>query len=103
MQSKSPIPNATLILVLGICSILLGCALVGLALGITGLILASKARALVRENPDIYQGNDVLQAGYVLCIVGTVFGGLSIIYIIVWASVFGGVALGFLNSILSQS
>jgi len=102
MNSKQPIPNATLILILGICSILLGCALVGLALGITGLILSSKARALFRDNPDIYQGNDVLQAGYVLCIVGTIFGGLYIIYLIVWVSVFGGVALGVLNSILNQ-
>jgi hypothetical protein len=70
------------VLVLGICSVVLGCILVGLVLGIIGLVLAKKSRALYREHPDWYDDFGSLQAGFVLSIVGVCIGGLALIYYI---------------------
>jgi hypothetical protein len=79
---RRPIPNGTAVLVLGICSVVLGCILVGLVLGIIGLVLAKKSRALYREHPDWYDDFGSLQAGFVLSIVGVCIGGLALIYYI---------------------
>lgn len=79
---RRPVPNATAVLVLGICSVVLGCFLIGLVLGIIGLVLAKKSRALYREHPDRYDDFGSLQAGFVLSIIGVCIGGLALIYYI---------------------
>ena len=80
---KTMLPNATAVLVLGICSIVFSCLFVGLILGIIGLVLASKGRALYRVSPNMYEGYGQLNAGWIMSIIGTVLGGLYILYVLI--------------------
>lgn len=94
MTSKESLPNATAVLVLGICSIIFGCFGIGVVLGIIGLNLAGKGRRMYRENPDLYTGYGSLNAGWIMSIIGTIIGGLYVIYWIFIVSVIGGTAYG---------
>lgn len=94
MTSKESLPNATAVLVLGICSIVFGCFGIGVVLGIIGLNLAGKGRRMYRENPDLYTGYGSLNAGWIMSIIGTIIGGLYVIYWIFIVSVIGGTAYG---------
>ncbi|MBD0831776.1 CCC motif membrane protein [Aestuariibaculum sediminum] len=90
-MEKQNLPNSTLVLVLGILSIL-GCCfygIPGLILAIVGLIFASKATKLYQSNPDLYEGYGNVKAGKIMAIISLV---LSIIFIllIVWAIVYFG-------------
>ncbi len=82
-MEKQPLPNATAVLVLGICSIVFGCVFVGLILGIIGIVLSGKGRKLYKESPELYEGYGSLNAGYIMSIIGTVLGGLYIVYMII--------------------
>jgi len=93
-MEKQPLPNATAVLVLGICSLVFGCVFIGLVLGIIGIALSSKGRKLYKETPDLYSGYGSLNAGFVMSIIGTILGGLYVLYVII----VGGTVL----SILSQ-
>jgi len=93
-MEKQPLPNATAVLVLGICSIVFGCLFVGLVLGIIGIALSGKGRKLYKETPDLYIGYSSLNAGFVMSIIGTVLGGLYILYIVV----VGGTVLSYLST-----
>ena len=86
---KTQLPNATAVLVLGICSIVFSCFFIGLICGIIGLVMASKGRTMYRENPNLYDNYGQLNAGWIMSIIGTILGGLYIIYFIIW-----GVAVG---------
>lgn len=88
-NSKSPLPNATAVLVLGICSIVFSCAFIGLILGIIGLVLASKGRKMYKEAPSLYDGYGQLNAGYIMSIIGTCLGGLYVLYLIIWVIILG--------------
>ncbi len=81
MTEKHPLPNATAVLVLGICSIVFSCFFVGLILGIIGLALSGKGRSMYQQNPDQYEGYGTLNAGFILSIIGVVLG---VIYLIYW-------------------
>ncbi len=82
-----PLPNATAVLVLGICSIVLcACAgIVGLICGIIALVLASKATAQYNENPSNYTTSSFgnLKGGKICAIIGTILSALYFIYYIV--------------------
>ncbi len=80
MEQKQ-LPNATLILVFGILSIVTCCCygIVGLILGSVTLILAKKATLIYHENPDVFTGFQNVKTGKVLAIVGIV---LSIAYLV---------------------
>ncbi|MCF8297547.1 MAG: hypothetical protein K9J13_08405 [Saprospiraceae bacterium] len=89
------LPNSVGVLVLGICSIALcSCNIIGVALGIIALVLASKANSLYKENPQSYTIASFknMNAGRICAIIGTVVSGLYfvfwIIYIIFFATVF---------------
>jgi hypothetical protein len=86
---KQSLPNATGVLVLGICSLVFSCAVVGVVLGIIGLALSSNGRQLHRNNPNQYEGYGRLNAGYIMSIIGTILGGLYLIYIIIWMVILG--------------
>jgi hypothetical protein len=88
-NSKTPLPNATAVLVLGICSIVFSCFFVGAILGIIGLVLGSKGKRVYRTSPDMYEGYSQLNAGYIMSIIGTCLGGLYLIYWIIWVIVLG--------------
>ena len=92
MSQKQALPNSTAVLVLGICSIVFGCLFIGLILGIIGLSLASKGKKLYRENPEAYDGYGTLNAGYIMSIIGTIFGGLYVLYYLVIIAIIGGAA-----------
>jgi len=81
-MEKQTLPNATAVLVLGICSIVFGCFFVGLILGIIGIVLAGKGRKLYKDNPELYEGNGSLNAGFIMSIIGTILGGLYVLYVI---------------------
>jgi hypothetical protein len=89
MSQKQALPNATAVLVLGICSIVFGCFYVGFILGIIGLALSSKGRKLYRENPNDYVGYGSLNAGFIMSIIGTILGGIYVLWILFFATIFG--------------
>lgn len=93
-MEKETLPNATAVLVLGICSIVLGCFFVGLICGIIGIVIAGKGRKLYKENPAHWEGYSSLNAGFIMSIIGTVIGGLYTIYYII----IGGTILSILSS-----
>lgn len=95
--SKIALPNATAVLVLGICSIVFSCLFVGLILGIIGLVISSKGRAMYRQNPSFYEGYGQLNAGWIMSIIGTVLGGLYTIYYIIIVLIVGSTAWSFSN------
>jgi len=82
-MEKQTLPNATAVLVLGICSIVFGCFFIGLALGIVGIALSTKGRKLYKEDPTLYDGWGSLNAGFIMSIIGTIIGGLYIVYWII--------------------
>jgi heme/copper-type cytochrome/quinol oxidase subunit 2 len=78
------LPNSTLILVLGILSILTSCfVIIGLPLGIVSLILASKAKKQNTENPEGYTGYQNVRIGKVLAIFGILFNGFYVVKIMI--------------------
>jgi hypothetical protein len=96
---RQPVPNATTILVMGICSVVLGCFGVGLVMGIIGLVMSKKSKAIYRENPELYDDYGNVQAGFILSIIGICIGGLSVLYyLFVFLFVFFGAASGVATS-----
>ncbi len=99
MEKKQTLPNATAVLVLGICSIVFSCFLVGLILGIIGLSLSPRGRRLYRENPELYEGYGQLNAGWIMSIIGTVLGGLYILYFLIMVMMVGGAGFSAMHGL----
>jgi hypothetical protein len=97
MNQKILLPNSTVVLVLGICSLVFGCFFVGLILGIIGISMASKGRKMYRDNPELYEGYGALNAGWIMSIIGTVIGGLYIFYWIIAVAILGGAGFSLLQ------
>ena len=91
-NQKVMLPNATVVLVLGICSIVFACFFVGLVLGIIALVLSGKPRKMYKENPAIYDGYSQVNAGWIMAIIGTALAGLYVIYWIIWVAILGTAA-----------
>ena len=80
-MEKQKLPNATLVLILGILSILTCCCYgIGLILGIVALVQAQKDIALYAQNPELYSNYSNLNTGKILSIIGI---SLSAIYLLV--------------------
>lgn len=94
---KKPLPNATATLVLGICSIVFGCFFVGLVLGIIGLAISGKSRAMYMQNPNEYEGYGSLNAGRILSIIGIVLGALTTLYYVVIVMIIGAATIPWLD------
>lgn len=81
---QQTLPNATVVLVLGILSIVTCCCygVIGLILGIIALVLAKKDRALYAMNMAAYTESSFknLNAGRVCAIIGLI---LNIIYLVI--------------------
>jgi len=92
-NQKIMLPNATTVLVLGICSIVFGCFFFGLVFGIIGMVLSTKGRKMYKENPALYDGWGQLNAGYIMSIIGTCLSGLYLIYWIIWVAILGTAGL----------
>ena len=69
----------------------------GLAMCIIGVILCSKGKKQVADNPSAYTGTGLLTAGEIIGIIGIICGAISIVVWIFWAAVLGGGTLVFLD------
>ncbi len=90
-MEKQKLPNSTLILILGICSII-GCccySIPGLVCGIIAVVLATKATNVYKLAPENYSDYGNVKAGKIMGIIGI---ALSIIFffILLWAVAFIG-------------
>ncbi len=84
MENKQQLPNATLVLIFGITSIVT-CfcyGFLGLVFGIIALVLAKKAKELYLANPELYLGYENLNAGRICAIIGTILSSLYLLIII---------------------
>jgi hypothetical protein len=84
MENKQQLPNATLVLIFGIASIVT-CfcyGFLGLVFGIVALVLAKKAKGIYLANPELYTGYENLNAGKICAIIGTILSSLYLLIII---------------------
>jgi hypothetical protein len=83
-MENQKLPNATIVLVLGILSVLTICCygIFSVVLGTIGLVLANKDAKLYAQNPAIYTNYSNLKIGKVLNIIGLVLGAAFLIAII---------------------
>lgn len=83
-MEKQKLPNATLILVFGIISIVTCCCygVLGLIFGIIAMVMAKKATAVYMENPDQYTGYQNVKTGKILAIIGIILNVLYLGYVI---------------------
>ena len=90
MEQKK-LPNATLILVFGILSILTCCCygIVGLVLGVIAIVMEKKATAIYLENPDLYTDFKNVKTGKNLAYVGVILSLLYIVFVVIMIAVFG--------------
>ncbi|GAB5563984.1 MAG: hypothetical protein Wins2KO_10470 [Winogradskyella sp.] len=94
-MENQKLPNSTLILIFGILSIVTCCCygIVGIILGVIAIVLAGKATAVYKENPELYSDYNNVKIGRILSYVGIT---LSVIYLLitVWMiSTFGWEAM----------
>ncbi|WP_420602372.1 CCC motif membrane protein [Flagellimonas sp.] len=94
-MEQQKLPNATLILVFGIISIVTCCCygIIGLIFGVIALVLANKATKVYMENPEMYTDFKNVKTGKILAIIGIILNVLFLIYIIWAISYFGWDAL----------
>ncbi|WP_231464102.1 CCC motif membrane protein [Pedobacter sp. Leaf132] len=87
------LPNATIVLVLGILSIAFCCCygILGLIPAIIALVLSKKDKALYELNPSMYTESSFknLKAGRICAIVGLVLNIISLLYYIAIIVIFG--------------
>lgn len=92
-MEKQTLPNSTLILILGILSILTCCCygVIGLILGIVVIVLAKKAKEIYLADPELYTGYNNVKTGRILAIIGIVLSAIYVLLIIVTLIFYGGV------------
>ncbi|MBQ4821242.1 CCC motif membrane protein [Aquimarina sp. MMG016] len=86
METKEQLPNATLILVFGILSIV-SCfcyGIFGLIFGIIALVLSKNATTLYNANPEMYTGYENVKAGKICAIIGVVLSALLFLLMIIY-------------------
>jgi hypothetical protein len=91
---QSDLPNATAVLVLGICSIFPGCfcfGVVGIVCGIISTVLAKKDLQLFDANPGAYSTASInnLRAGRICGIVGLCISALILVFYIIYFMILG--------------
>jgi hypothetical protein len=86
---QQPLPNATTILILGICSLVL-CMICG----IIGLVMANKEMKLYNANPNAYTPASLsnVKIGKILSIISIIIYGLFIIGYIIFIAVIASAA-----------
>jgi len=90
-------PYAVASLVLGISSLVTGCLMIGLVLGIVGLVLANKGTKEVVLAPDTYSGTGMLNAGRITSIIGIILGAVNTIGGLIAMAITGGSILWMLD------
>tara|TARA_R110002051_G_scaffold89239_1_gene157346 strand:- start:11 stop:343 length:333 start_codon:yes stop_codon:yes gene_type:complete len=94
-MEQQKLPNATLIIVLSIASIVLCCfyGLLGIILSIIAIILANKSIQQYNTNPQDYSNYSSIKTGKTIAIVGLVINILVLLFFIWFISVIGWDAL----------
>ena len=90
-MEQQTLPNSTLVLVLGILSIV-SCicyGIPGLICGIVAVIVGQKATNVYKEAPENYRGFDSVKAGKIMGIIGIVLSVLFILFLIWFISIVG--------------
>ncbi|MEO5683805.1 MAG: CCC motif membrane protein [Chitinophagaceae bacterium] len=90
---QQSLPNATVVLVLGILSIVI--CFLGVAMGIIALVLAGKDSKLYNTSPEIYSAVSYnnLKAGKTCAIIGLILNGLlALLYIAIFIFALSGAA-----------
>jgi len=84
-MEQQKLPNSTLILILGILSIV-GCCfswgIAGIILAIIVLVLSKKATATYLENPELYTGFQNVKTGKILAYIGLGLGIITLLAVI---------------------
>ncbi|WP_103067946.1 CCC motif membrane protein [Aquimarina sediminis] len=91
METKQQLPNATLVLIFGIVSIVT-CfcyGILGLIFGIVALVLAKNAKELYLQNPELYTGYENLKAGKICALIGTIMSSLYLLFFIIYILIMG--------------
>lgn len=90
-MEQQKLPNATLVLVFGIISIVTCCCygVIGLIFGVIALILGSKALKEYAANPELYTGVQNVKTGRILAIIGIVLNLMYLALLIWFYSKFG--------------
>lgn len=94
-MEKQTLPNSTLVLIMGILS-LVGCCcygLPGLIFGIVAVVVGQKATNTYKLSPENYTGYDNVKAGKIMGIIGIVLSLLAVIAVLWAISVVGWEAL----------
>ncbi|MGB0949303.1 MAG: CCC motif membrane protein [Marinirhabdus sp.] len=83
-MEQQKLPNATLILVFGILSIVTCCCygVLGLIFGIIAIVMAKKATATYMAGPELYTGYQNVKIGRILAIIGIVLNVIYLVYVI---------------------
>ncbi|KAA1245508.1 CCC motif membrane protein [Aquimarina sp. RZ0] len=84
MENKQQLPNATLVLIFGIASIVT-CfcyGILGLIFGIVALVVSKQSIKLYTANPEFYFGYENLKAGRICAIIGIVLSSLYLLLIL---------------------
>ena len=89
-MEQQKLPNATLILVLGILSLVSCCCYgIGIILGIVALVMAGTATKTYMANPELYTGYQNVKVGKILAIIGIAINAFYLIYVIYLFSTLG--------------
>lgn len=87
LEIQKPLPNASVVLVLGIVSIVLcWChGIIGLIIAVIALVLANKDMILYNQNPNMYTASSYsnLKSGRTIAIIGLVLAGVFLFFMII--------------------
>lgn len=90
---KTPLPNSTVVLVLGILSLISCCCygIPGIIFAIIALVLAKAATDLYYSNPELYTPGSYqnLKAGKICAMVGLILSIAFLIYLIIVIAIIG--------------
>lgn len=94
-MDKQTLPNSTLVLVMGILSIItcLCYGIPGLIIGVIGLILANSSIKKYNLSPDSYLGYGNLKAGKIMSVIGIILSVITIAFYVGIIAYFGMEAL----------
>ncbi|HLW32837.1 MAG TPA: CCC motif membrane protein [Aequorivita sp.] len=89
-MEQQKLPNSTLILVLGIISIISCCCYgIGVILGIVAFVMAGTATKTYMANPELYTGYQNVKVGKILAIIGMILSAIYLGVIIFMYSKYG--------------
>ncbi|MGS2741958.1 CCC motif membrane protein [Sinomicrobium sp. M5D2P17] len=89
-MEQQKLPNATLILILSIGSLLCCCVGgIGVILAIIALVLANKSIKIYKTEPELYDNYNSIKTGRIIAIVGIVLNVIYFIYTIIIIATYG--------------